>query len=197
MDISNVGLLQKNLYALDIINRIVKRYVDNSHTKQNIQGPADDQVRYFKLPYLGTFSKNVQIKINKLVKRYCIGLNIRVVFQSFKISSMFSTKDQLSLKSHVVYLFKCGGCGSTYIGETFRHLNTRIHEHLHRDANSHIFRHLQGSAQCKTLCDDACFTVLDSADNSYSLRLKEAMYITWMKPDLNGQIKTASLDLFI
>ena len=178
-----------------IINRIINACINGNQIQKNKS--IDDQTRFFKLPYLGKFSKLTQIKLNKLVKRYCGGLNIRIVFQSFKIGSMFSPKDHLTLKSRVVYLFKCGGCGSSYVGETFRHLNTRIREHLITDSNSHIFRHLQGSAQCKTLSDDACFTVLDSADTNYSLKLKEAMHISWIKPNLNGQIKSENLSLYV
>ena len=53
---------------------------------------------------------------------------------------MFSPKDFVpdSLKSRVVYQFTCASCGVRYIGETNRHFNTRVNEHLFRDKNSHI-----------------------------------------------------------
>ena len=63
---------------------------------------------------------------------------------------MFSPKDSVpdSLKSRVVYKFICAGRGARYIGETNRHFNTRINEHLFRDRNSHIFKHLSSSKNC-------------------------------------------------
>ena len=41
---------------------------------------------------------------------------------------MFSVKDRtpVALKSMVVYQFSCAGCNSRYIGETSRHISTRI-----------------------------------------------------------------------
>ena len=35
------------------------------------------------------------------------------------------------------------------IGETNRHFNTRVNEHLFRDKNSHIFKHLSASKGCR------------------------------------------------
>ena len=48
---------------------------------------------------------------------------------------MFSPKDFVpdSLKSRVVYQFSCASSGGRYIGETNRHFNARVHEHLFRD----------------------------------------------------------------
>ena len=56
---------------------------------------------------------------------------------STKLSTMFSPKDFVpdSLKSHVVYQFTCASCGALCIGETNRHFNTRVNEHLFRDKN--------------------------------------------------------------
>ena len=51
---------------------------------------------------------------------------------------MFSPKDFIPdyLKSRVVYQFTCASCGARYIGDTNRHFNTRVNEHLFRDKNS-------------------------------------------------------------
>jgi len=58
---------------------------------------------------------------------------------------MFSVKhpNSLDLRSRVVYKFTCAGCNACYIGETSRHLSTRVREHLSRDRKLHIFQHLQ------------------------------------------------------
>ena len=47
---------------------------------------------------------------------------------------MFSVKDPVpvELRSNVVYKFTCATCNSCYVGETSRHLSTRIREHLNR-----------------------------------------------------------------
>ena len=45
---------------------------------------------------------------------------------------MFSVKEPVpfDLRSRVVYKFLCAGCKACYIGETSRHLSTRVREHL-------------------------------------------------------------------
>jgi len=110
---------------------------------------------------------------------------------------MFSVKDPvpLDLRSRVVYKFSCAGCNACYIGETSRHLSTRIHEHLSRDRNSHIFQHLQQSEACCRFCSKNCFSIVDSAPNTLQLILKEAVHIRWENPTLNKQLKHADLTL--
>ena len=103
---------------------------------------------------------------------------------------MFSFKDRTpdALKSLVVYQFTCAGCNSRYIGETSRHFSTRIKEHTMSDKNSHIFKHFSESPSCKSLYTPSCFIILDTANNPIDLKLKEALYITKNKPNLNKQV---------
>ena len=44
-------------------------------------------------------------------------------------------------RSCVVYKFSCAGCTACYVGETTRHFNTRVREHLETNRASHIFKH--------------------------------------------------------
>ena len=85
------------------------------------------------------------------------------------------------LKSFVVYKFVCPGCSACYIGETTRHLSTRIEEHFKKDKKSHIFKPLDENHHCKSLSNPDCFQVIDSASSKFRLKMKEAMYITWTK----------------
>ena len=68
-------------------------------------------------------------------------------------------------------------------------------EHLSSDKNSHIFKHLRGSANCGSLCSEDCFKILDSASTSFQLKIKEAMHILWEQPSLNSQVKHLNLSL--
>ena len=85
---------------------------------------------------------------------------------------MFSVEDRtpVALKSMVVYQFSCAGCNSRYIGETSRHVSTRIKEHTESDKNSHIFKHFNTSPLCKSKYSPSCFSILDSASNSINLK---------------------------
>ena len=91
---------------------------------------------------------------------------------------MFSAKDKLVdvMKSFVVYCFICPGCNARYIGETTRHLYIRIDEHL-TNKSSHIFKHLEQSHNCKSLCKKTCFEIVDTANSAIMLKVKEAMHL--------------------
>ena len=112
---------------------------------------------------------------------------------------MFSVKESVPkyLKSFVVYQFDCAGCNACYIGETTRHLTTRIQEHLETDKSSHILQHLKENPNCKLLSNPDCFKVIDSASSSFRLKLKEAMHIKWENPSLNKQLKHVSISITV
>ena len=82
-----------------------------------------------------------------------------------------------------------------HIGETSRHLSTRVREHLFTDTNSNIFKHLKGSVVCKEACSDSSFKVLGSANTPYKLKIKKALHVLWERLDLNKQIQHYDLSL--
>ena len=154
---------------------------------------------YYKLPYICPFSNNTKKKIKELCKKFWKNSNMNIFFSSFKIADLFSSKDCLpsALKSFVVYTFFCGGCQSCYIGENKRHLPTRINEHLVTDKKSYIFKHLLENSACKNVCDENCFAIINSASSSSRLKLKEALFITWLKPNLNKQKEHVSITISV
>ena len=154
--------------------------------------------RYFGIPYVGYFSRIAQCKIDRLVKHYCTNLRVVLTFKSLKLSSLFSTKDKtpIALRSRVVYKFVCAGCGSSYIGETCRHLKTRAKEHFGADMSSHINEHLQRSNHCYAECSfNKCFSVIDQAQSGKELKIRESLHINWVKPALNKQLAHTRLSL--
>ena len=156
-----------------------------------------NSTHFFKLPYVGPFSIVAQNRLCKLLKRYCNNLDVKLAFSSFKIRSMFSVKDPVpvELRSNVVYKFTCASCNSCYVGETSRHLSTRIREHLNRDRTSHIFQHLQQSEACRSSCSAECFKVIDNATTKFQVKRKEALHISWEQPSLNKQLYHVNLTL--
>ena len=51
----------------------------------------ENNTRYFKLPFIGRYSRITELKLRQLLKRFCeADLNIKLVFTSFKIKNMFS-----------------------------------------------------------------------------------------------------------
>ena len=183
-------ILKKNFYPEHLIDKTIKRYLNEKFSSNSQEKSSSDTSRYFKLPFIGRYSDVTKNKIQSLTKKLCKDIDVKIVFNSFKIKDLFSTKDPLPsyLKSNVVYKFSCASCNACYIGETTRHLSQRIDEHLRKDKNSHIYKHLHENLECFDNCTNACFSILDSATTTYQLKIKEGLHIEWEKPMLNKQV---------
>ena len=147
----------------------------------------------------GDISVMTKKKIGELCKNFCKNTDINIVSTPFKIGSLFSSKDRLpkALRSFVVYKSTCAGCQSCYIDKTRRHLATRIKKLLVTDKKSHIMKHLLENKTCKNLCDKSCFQVIDYASSPFRLKVKEALHINWLKPDLNKQKEQVNITISI
>ena len=77
----------------------------------------------------------------------------------------------ISLVDYVHVLFTNSGCNACYIGETSRHLSTRVNEHLTSDKSSHIYKHLSESLNYRLLNSPNSFKILDQASTEYELRI--------------------------
>ena len=82
-----------------------------------------------------------------------------------------------------------------YVGETSRHLSTRVREHLFSDKNSHIYKDLKSSSASKEVCNENCFAVLDSASTAYKLKIKESLHIMWEGQNFNKQLNHYTISL--
>ncbi len=110
------------------------------------------------------------------------------------MKDLFRYKDIIPfvLRASVVYQFKCGGCSASYVGQTGRHLRTRINEHLGISSstgqpiktNSAVFDHM-----CQTghVADNTCFSAICSVRSKSDLPIIEHYQIRKLKPDLNRQ----------
>ena len=106
-------------------------------------------------------------------------------------------KVPFDLRSYVVYKFVCGSCKADYIGCTKQHLSTRIKEHLEKDKNSHIYKHLNEPQRCKALSNSDCFSITDYGTTQYSLSIKEGMPIGCQKPALNKHVDFLACSLCV
>lgn len=181
--------LQKNNFPSKLIDHNIKNVLNHKIVNQENEVSGSDNTRFFKLPYIGSFSRYAEKRIQFLVENYCKeNTSIKLAFNSFKISQYFQIKDKRlkQLDSFVIYKFTCR-CNSKYVGFTTRHLNERIDEHFGKDKKSHVLKHLTRSAECKGEACAKSFQVIDRANSEYELKIKEAMWIKWINPDLNVQ----------
>ena len=148
-------------------------------------------IRYFKLPHIGMFSDLTQTKLNSIISKYYKNVQVKLVFNSFKIRCFFSVKDSIPslLKSRVFYQFKCESCNACYIWETSSHFQTRVFEHIRKDENSHDYKHNHNYTT-------DCFSILDTATSKFQLKLKEGLYIGWKNPELNKQVNHLALSIY-
>jgi len=116
-----------------------------------------------------------------------------VVLASFKIRSWFGAKDPIPADLRIFHVQAVPT--ARYIGETNRHFATRIREYLASDKHPQIFKHLRNSENCRSLCSEDCFEILDSASTCFQLKIKEAMRILWEQQSLNFQVKHLNLSL--
>ena len=81
------------------------------------------------------------------------------------------------------------GCNFVALVRHHTIFSTRVKEHLLTDKNSHVQKYLITSPDCKQKRTPSCFTIIDSARDAYSLRLKGAIYISRLKPEVNVQLQ--------
>ena len=193
-------IFNKNMFPPKLTDKVIKNYLE-----KNVSNGQDDKEEsventYFKLPYVGEYSTYVARKTKYLSKKFCKSTEINLSFAMAKTGDLFSVKSSIpkNLKSFVVYYFECANCKVSYVGETTRYLDTRIHEHLNKaSAPSTIFSHLQSNDACKRACNKSCFKVIDCARTKFTLKIKEALHIHWLKPSLNKQHNHLSVSITI
>ena len=146
------AFLCKNAYPPHLIDKQVKKYMHKTQQVSEQNKEDKENIFFIKLPYIGSHSDAVQNKIKELSVQLCKDINIKLVFTTKKISSFFSTKDVIpsTLRSHVVYNFTCASCNASYVGQTTRHFNVRVNEHLNKKSTpSGIFKHLGENSGCR------------------------------------------------
>ena len=88
------------------------------------------------------------------------------------------------LLSNVVYKLTCPGCTASYVGQTVRHIQRRVREHL---GNKGIMKsHFeQCSIDPLSIQDNNFVSILDRTNRISKLLTLEALHISQIKPLLN------------
>ena len=100
---SSLPSVEQKLFLVHIIEKVINRYVSSRAASSQVQQAVSTY--YVKLPHVGSFTRETQKRIRKLVQSYCTNIEFKLAFSSFKVGSMFSVKDPVSpdLRSRVVY----------------------------------------------------------------------------------------------
>ena len=200
-------ILKKNGYPSNFVDRCILQFFNKMYQpKQTVSTVPKKEVRII-LPFLGTSSWSVKNNLKKLYKEILPFCNLQVVFKTGnKMSSHFKFKDSLpeSLRSGLIYQFKCAKCNLSYVGSTWRFWERRLQEHLHISAltgkplsGCQIYAPMQHARSCEYHLKRDDFTIIGSEKNHYLLRLKESIFIYKLKPQLNGTETSVKLHLFV
>ena len=132
-------------------------------------------------------------------------MELHLIFQSSnKIESFFKYKDRVPprVTGGVVYKYTCQECHLTYVGETVRHLYTRISEHKGVSARtglplsnpkSNIYNHFLNTGHA--ISENSFEIVI--LDNSSNLKLLESIVISEIKPSLNEKLYSTPLGIVV
>ena len=134
-------------------------------------------------------------ELGKFLRSKFPHIDFKFVFvNNFTLKSILSHKEKLpsELVSGLVYLYSCGTCGATYIGQSKQCLRTRVGSHfeisartgnlLFRPVQSAVRDHIEECGSQRTL---KSFKVVRSFENSTLLRIFESLEIYFRKPSLN------------
>ena len=118
----------KNGYSEDLIKRIIKSHHNNLNNSKVFGSEKFSVV--LKLPYTGETSQVFEVRVKKLTKESYNQVSPRIIFLSKSLIKR-QLKDLIpnQHKSSLVYKFN-SFCDKSYIGQTSRHLKTRLKEHL-------------------------------------------------------------------
>ena len=203
-------ILIKNEYPVHIIDKEMNKFIKNrNHT------PIDDQLvsnnnnnsvsennksssneenliitnkpkRFIVLPYTNHKGEEFASRLSKLVNEN-FEVDFKVAYKTpNEIGKLFPFKDNIkkvNMQSHVIYKIECKVCKQFYIGKCKRILQHRISEH--NDGEESAIKSHKKATKHKINAKD--IKILDRADSDYKLKLKEAMYINKLKPQLNVQ----------
>ena len=111
------------------------------------------------------------------------------------------------MRSRVVYIYTCQCCGALYLGQTRRHIHTRISEHMGVSPltgkkrattlfpTSSIQAHTRQTNHAISPNDFSIISSCRSSSN-FELLIRESLLISKYKPSLNENISSIPLSLF-
>ena len=201
------NFFQKNLYPMKLFNSILKRYLSEKYnTCSSTIGPSKNKI-YFELPQIGNQTKKMKSELTKLLNEFYPQISPYPFFRNtFKIGSFFRKTDKpaVDMRSSVVYKYTCDCCQQSYIGSTVLQMFIRCSRHkgvsfrtdrpLTKPEKSSIREHSLNAQHPLKLGN---FSILDSSNNSHSLRILESIYIRKLLPSINNYQTAVNLNIVV
>ena len=197
-----------NGYPTRFVDKCIRAFFNKIYEKRDPLFMVPKREFTMFLPFLGNTSLRIKNSLTRSFNELMPFCKVKLIFKSSrKLSSCFMFKDKIpeSLMSGVIYQFNCSGCTSSYIGSTKRYWETRLQEHLHISALTgqrlnglQVFSPMQHCKCCPGASisrDD--FKIIGRDSNPYVLQVKESIFIKTKRPQLNNNMISVPLHLFM
>ena len=193
-----------NGYPASVYWRYVRKFLHRIHNPPAPSYDVPRDIHYVSLPFLGHHSYNLRNSLQSMFKLHFPQINVRIILSNKNtIGSMFPTKDRVpfNIRSNVIYMYKCDGCTSSYIGSTTRRLGERVCEHMGisfltgartTNARSSILDHSRETGH--PILKDS-FKVVGGCRADNNILLLESVFIKYHRPDLNNMDSAYPLQL--
>ena len=186
-------ILLNNGFPINITNWYIYKRINFLKSKDgNNNDQLSDKIPYISLPYVRDVTENIAHSLKNS--------GIKVVYNlPKKLNTIIKTGKDLLPKernTNVVYQLKCNDCNASYIGQTKRHLYTRIKEHcnnikLHPSSYSVVSKHRSELAH---EFDWENCNILHSERNVNKRELAEMFFIKKLDNTINSQKDTENLN---
>ena len=190
----NQEIWTKNQYPKEWSSSIVNETLDKIVTKEKVGAKPSQKEHHLKKVkslnnrepkprFFVQYKRNITQNFASRLKELC---DFQIIFTTRKLRTCLPTLKSpfdKNLKSHVVYKITFKGCSSIYVGQTSRHVTTRILEHQKKD--SPVGQHL---VECCGTTHNVKWEILDASRGVEKLMTMEAIYIKGMQETLQQKL---------
>ena len=181
------SMVNETLDKIVTKEKVTAKPPQNEHHLKKVKSLNNREPKpMFFVQYRGNITQNFASRLKKLC-------DIQIIFTTRKLRTCLPTLKSpfdKNLKSDVVYKSTCNGCSSVYVGQTSRHVNTRISAHQKKD--SPVGQQL---VECCGTTHNVKWETLDACRGVEKLMTMEAIYIKKLKPQLNTRDKYRGREL--
>ena len=193
----------QNGYPLKLVEKEFGKKLRQLHNPLPTKMTVNREPIYFKLPFLSYYeNQSLKTELCELIFKYYPQIDLKIIFvNSNSIGNFFNFKNRVQtlLQSNLVYLYTCPQCNACYVGETSRHLRTRIAEHRGLSprtykpvmkTNSRIFDHYLETGH--DVCESPFEKIISA---KFHLKTVESIVIKKLNPKLNTQNSSVPLNI--
>ena len=186
--------MENNQYPPSFYDPIIEKCLNSLINPEviNVEEESTDQKdnKLLFLQYRGKLTDNFKCTLKRIqapCKTILTLRKLKTVLPALK------PPIEKALQSVVVYQISCPRCDSRYVGQSVRHLITRIKEHL--KPSTPVGSHCKACDVKISMENDV--VILSKAKYQRQLLIQEALYIKELKPSLNTKDEFKSHTLLI